>query len=343
MAKAGISKYPLGSLVMIKETVDQTKQLHKLRPRWRGPYKILKEFPTNLEVIDWSPDKQVTWQARYKGEGRIPKFERFLVNKEFTKPCQQAAFYYDHNLTRQFFNLFWESVESLNPITEVVPDHVKMHDICGNKYKLDNYPTPGQLGIVPFQTQHCANMEPMIPRQVIQDDIQDDSVSASYSCTGSGQSVLPDPVQEQSQDGPPPSPSPQDELITSRPKTPVVRKGTPTHRPPKERWFLTNSATAVACPGDSNIIVFGTSSMPRENLSIQGPGSSHSQGQNRSEIQTRSSRPRLTGSSNKEKEKSTIPEYKDSEMPLAFENMQRQLKSHFDTLSAVLESDSSSN
>ena len=55
-----------GMQVMIKVREDNTQRAHKLRPRYKGPYKIVKEFENNVEVIDWSPTRKVQLLHKYK-------------------------------------------------------------------------------------------------------------------------------------------------------------------------------------------------------------------------------------------------------------------------------------
>ena len=67
---------------MIKIQPDQTKRAHKLRPKFKGPYKIIREFQNNVEVIDWSDEKRQIFEDKYKNQAsNIPKFEKYLAHK----------------------------------------------------------------------------------------------------------------------------------------------------------------------------------------------------------------------------------------------------------------------
>ena len=113
-----------GSLVMIKIQPDQTKRAHKLRPRFKGPYKIIREFQNNVEVIDWSDEKRPIFEDKYKNQAsNIPKFEKYLVHKDRLKPCSEIAWYYDENLARKFYNLFWDNIREIQPIMEVTRNY----------------------------------------------------------------------------------------------------------------------------------------------------------------------------------------------------------------------------
>ena len=71
------SAYAPGMQVMIKIKEDNTKRCHKLRPRFKGPFKITKEFQNNIEVIPWMPDQRTKFIEKYHNESkRIPKFEK---------------------------------------------------------------------------------------------------------------------------------------------------------------------------------------------------------------------------------------------------------------------------
>ena len=128
--------YSPGMQVMIKNRIDQTQRVHKLRPRYSGPYKIVREFENNVEVIDWRPNRKVQVIHKYKNEARnIPMFERYLIGKDRVKPCGDLTYYYDENLSRRFYQEFWDLIRDVQPITEVeriakpshyedkVPDH----------------------------------------------------------------------------------------------------------------------------------------------------------------------------------------------------------------------------
>ena len=112
--------YGIGMQVMIKKKEDNTKRAHKLRPRYSGPYKIVKEYQNNVEVIPWMPDRKVQLIHKYKNEARnIPKFEKYMISKDRVKPCENLTFYYDEALARRFYQEFWDSVRDVQPIAEV--------------------------------------------------------------------------------------------------------------------------------------------------------------------------------------------------------------------------------
>ena len=117
--KAKNSSYPEGSQVMIKIKQDQTQRCHKLRPRYKGPYKVIREYENNLEVIPWWKDRQIKFANKYKNLGNIPLFEKIIIHKDLVKPCTQTTFQFDTNLARQFYNLFWQNIKEVKPITEV--------------------------------------------------------------------------------------------------------------------------------------------------------------------------------------------------------------------------------
>ena len=109
-----------GMQVMIKVKHDNTQRAHKLRPRFKGPYKIVKEFENNVEVIDWSPTRKVQLLHKYHNEARnIPKFERFLISKDMVKPCNDVVFYFDDNLARRFYQEFWDLIRDVAPIRDI--------------------------------------------------------------------------------------------------------------------------------------------------------------------------------------------------------------------------------
>ena len=118
--KSKYSIYKPGMLVMIKENEDHTKRAHKLRPRFKGPFKIVQEYQNNVEVIDWSPTRKAQFIHKYKNEARnIPKYHRQLISKDRIKPCDQMAFYYDENLARRFYQEFWDAIRDVEPIQEI--------------------------------------------------------------------------------------------------------------------------------------------------------------------------------------------------------------------------------
>ena len=116
--------YSPGMLVVIKNRVDQTQRAHKLRPRYSGPYKIVKEYQNNVEVIDWRPNRKAYFIHKYKNEAKyVPRFERYLISKDRIKPSSDFTFYYDENLSRQFYQNFWDLVRDVQPVTEVERVH----------------------------------------------------------------------------------------------------------------------------------------------------------------------------------------------------------------------------
>ena len=118
--KSKHSIYSPGMQVMIKNQPDHTIRAHKLRPRFSGPYKIIREFQNNVEVIPWMVDRKVKLVDKYKNEARnIPKFEKMLVSKDRIKPCSEITFYYDDALARRFYQEFWDTVRDTQPIREV--------------------------------------------------------------------------------------------------------------------------------------------------------------------------------------------------------------------------------
>ena len=64
--KSKHSIYSPGMQVMIKNQPDNTLRAHKLRPRFSGPYKIIREFQNNVEVIPWMVDRKVKLVDKYK-------------------------------------------------------------------------------------------------------------------------------------------------------------------------------------------------------------------------------------------------------------------------------------
>ena len=119
-AKSKYSMYAPGTQVMIKKRIDQTKRIHKLRPRYLGPYKITREFQNNVEVIDWSRERKVKIIHKYKNEARnIPKYEKFLVGKDRIKPCSNLTYYYDEALARRFYQTFWDTIKDVQPVQTV--------------------------------------------------------------------------------------------------------------------------------------------------------------------------------------------------------------------------------
>ena len=105
---------------MIKKREDNTQRVHKLRPRYTGPYKITQEFTQNVEVIPWMHDRKVKLIDKYKNEAKqIPKFEKYIIGKDLIKPCSNLSFYYDESLARRFYTEFWDLIKDVQPVKEV--------------------------------------------------------------------------------------------------------------------------------------------------------------------------------------------------------------------------------
>ena len=121
------SEYKEGTEVMVKKRIDQTERQHKLRPRYTGPYKIVKEYENNCEIIPWMKDRKIKFIDKYHNEARnVPKHEKYLISKDRLKPCSKLTFYYDDQLSRAFYQLFWDAIKDVQPIHQVerhtVPD-----------------------------------------------------------------------------------------------------------------------------------------------------------------------------------------------------------------------------
>ena len=121
------SEYKEGTEVMVKKRIDQTERQHKLRPRYTGPYKIVKEYENNCEIIPWMKDRKIKFIDKYHNEARnVPKHEKYLISKDRIKPCSKLTFYYDDQLSRAFYQLFWDAIKDVQPIHQVerhtVPD-----------------------------------------------------------------------------------------------------------------------------------------------------------------------------------------------------------------------------
>ena len=109
-----------GSLIMIKLDRDATKRMSKLRPTHRGPFKILQDLGQNLEVIPWSQQYRRKFLTLYKNQGKlVPKNERFLVSKDKIKPASTQQFFFNDAIGRRFFNLFFETIDDIEPAKEV--------------------------------------------------------------------------------------------------------------------------------------------------------------------------------------------------------------------------------
>ena len=120
--------FQVGSLVMIQKEPDATKQMHKLRKRWTGPFKIMAQSDTNLVVLPWWESYRTKFTHVYKNEGKkVPQCETFLIHKDRVKPTSSVAWYMNDRMGRAFYSAFWEQVESLEPILEVVPDRTLKH------------------------------------------------------------------------------------------------------------------------------------------------------------------------------------------------------------------------
>ena len=145
------TQYSPGMQVMIKVKEDQTKRCHKLRPRFKGPFKITKEFQNNIEVIPWMPDQRTKFIDKYHNESkRIPKFEKFLISKDRVKPITNMTYYYDDNLARHFYQTFWDQIRDVKPITEVErfmqpQEEIKLEN--DNPNRPSSVVQPHQLGI----------------------------------------------------------------------------------------------------------------------------------------------------------------------------------------------------
>ena len=114
------SAYAPGTEVMIKKKIDQTQRQHKLKPRFSGPYKIIKEYENNVEVIPWMENRKIKFIDKYHNEARnIPKHEKYLISKDRLKPCSNLTFYFDDHLSRAFFQLFWDAIKDVQPIKYV--------------------------------------------------------------------------------------------------------------------------------------------------------------------------------------------------------------------------------
>ena len=156
--KAKHSEYAPGAQVMIRKEPDATKRQHKLRPRWDGPYKVIKEFQNNVEVIPWMANRRVKLISKYKNEAKnIPKHDKYLISKDRLKPCSDVTFYYDDELARAFYQTFWDEIRDVAPITEVIRHHTPNQFI--NKtptHRPTSLILPIQLGIknIPVPKHH---------------------------------------------------------------------------------------------------------------------------------------------------------------------------------------------
>ena len=145
------TEYSPGMQVMIKLNEDNTKRCHKLRPRFKGPFKITKEFQNNLEVIPWMPNQRTKFIEKYHNESkRIPKFEKYLISKDRVKPITNMTYYYDDNLARHFYQTFWDQIRDVKPITEVErfmqpQEEIKLEN--DNPNRPSSVVQPHQLGI----------------------------------------------------------------------------------------------------------------------------------------------------------------------------------------------------
>ena len=111
------TEFSVGALVMVKLKEDATKRAHKLRPRFDGPFKIVKEYEANVEIIPWKENSRAKFVTKYKNEAnKIPKIEKFLVNKDRIKACSPVAFYFDTALSRKFYQEFWDCIRNVAPI-----------------------------------------------------------------------------------------------------------------------------------------------------------------------------------------------------------------------------------
>ena len=147
--KSKYSEYAPGTQVMIKKRINQTERAHKLRPRYSGPYKIIREFQNNVEIIPWFKDRRTQLISKYRNEAKaIPKFEKFLISKDRIKPCSNLTFYYDEALARKFYQTFWDVVKDVEPIKHVVR-HVTPTDYVDKQptHRPSSLILPAQIGI----------------------------------------------------------------------------------------------------------------------------------------------------------------------------------------------------
>ena len=147
--KSKHSEFAPGTQVMIKKNIDQTKRAHKLRARFSGPYKIIREFQNNVEIIPWWKDKRTQLISKYKNEARgIPKFEKFLISKDRIKPCSNLTFYYDEALARKFYQTFWDVVKDVEPI-KYVERHITPTDYVEKQptHRPSSLILPAKIGI----------------------------------------------------------------------------------------------------------------------------------------------------------------------------------------------------
>ena len=165
------SIYAPGTQIMIRQKEDNTKRVHKLRPRFTGPYKIIREFENNVEVIPWMANRNVKFIHKYKNEARmIPKFEKYLISKDRIKPCDNLTFFYDEALARRFYQEFWDMIRDVQPIAEVEraitpTDHVNKQP----KNRPSSLILPAQIGVQqippPHQPQECTERQKIISRE----------------------------------------------------------------------------------------------------------------------------------------------------------------------------------
>ena len=158
--KSKYSEYAPGTQVMIKKRIDQTERAHKLRPRYTGPFKIIREFQNNVEVIPWFKNRRTQLISKYKNEARdIPKFEKFLIGKDRIKPCSNLTFYYDEALARKFYQTFWDVVKDVEPI-KYVERHITPTDYVDKQptHRPSSLILPAQIGIkkTPIPAQNIA-------------------------------------------------------------------------------------------------------------------------------------------------------------------------------------------
>lgn len=175
--------YNPGMLVMIKQNEDHTKRAHKLRPRYKGPYKIITEYENNVEVIQWTPDRKIKFIHKYKNEARnIPKFEKYLIAKDRIKPCSNLAFYYDEALARRFYQEFWDMIRDVQPISEV-ERHVTPTEYVD--MKPTNRPSslilPAKLGIHKIPLQQNTEQQPKTKKKRQNKSVQSYSTNSAIS------------------------------------------------------------------------------------------------------------------------------------------------------------------
>ena len=117
--------YRKGTLVLVRYKTQATQRAHKLRPKFKGPFRIVKDKGKNhVVLLPWSPSYRRKFERKYKFQSvsDIPVKECFIVHKSNIQLAPNTTNQLDDQLGRKFIKLFWNSIDDATPVEFITLD-----------------------------------------------------------------------------------------------------------------------------------------------------------------------------------------------------------------------------